>query len=84
MFLHDPLLKIENIRLRPNRQQSGKPSNNYGGKDSFYWPDMERKEILLRIDPATGLVSSFHESKISRFLLFSSLFVFIVLCVLLP
>lgn len=62
MFLHDPLIKIENIRLRPNRQQSGKPSVNYGGKDSFYWPDMERKDILQRIDPYTGLVSRYNHN----------------------
>ena len=54
MFLHDPLIKIENVHLRPCRP-NGKQTTVSLIKDTFYWPDMERKDICQQIDPYTRL-----------------------------
>lgn len=48
MFLHDPEIKIDGIRLKPATKNSKTLSNTV--KDTWYWPDMDRDEVFCTLD----------------------------------
>lgn len=53
VFLHDYRIKAEGVKVRTTRQTR---SNN-AIKDTFYWPDMTRKDVIRNTD-AQGLPSA--------------------------
>jgi len=48
VFLHDPEIKIDGIRLKPATRNS-KTSTSLV-KDSWYWPDMDHDEVFCTLD----------------------------------
>eukprot|EP01031_Cornospumella_fuschlensis_P027840 gene27840-33621_t len=53
VFLHDYRIKAENVKVRTTRQTR----SNTAVKDTFYWPDMTRKDVIRNTD-SQGLPSA--------------------------